>query len=188
MKFLVTFLALFCSALCYSQDNNHKHWSKDSLLTWSDFKGQMLPSDNLDAFTYTNFNYTYTMETIDGKSKPVFTVDNSFRYDKSWSKPDKQTAALLQHEQGHFDISEYFGRQLLTAFNTYQYTDNIKDERKAIFQKMKTEMAKMHELYDIKTKHSADAKMQAKWNAFIALILAQNVPLDDVIKSDFVTK
>jgi hypothetical protein len=187
MKTVTTALLLLFTACCYSQENDKRYWSKDSLLTWAEFKAPVDVSSSFDAFTISGITYNYKWHLQNGKYTADFTVTSYFLPGKSWTIADKQTPELLKHEQTHFDISEYFARQLLVAFNSYAFTPQIKEEIVTIYQRIEAERARMETIYDQQTNHSADTKIQNKWNAFIAILLSGNPPLEDTLKSDFLS-
>ncbi len=157
------------------------NWHADSLLTWSDFKGGVQSDSPFSAYTYYGITYRYTCHERLGKYTVTFTTKSHADPNQCWSKVDKQTPALLSHEQMHFNIAEFFARQLLVAFNNYSYTVNYKDEIKQVYENMAIRHRNMQELYDQQTKHSIHKIMQARWELYIDNILRQPCNLEDAL-------
>ncbi|GAF81875.1 unnamed protein product, partial [marine sediment metagenome] len=95
-----------------------KVWSATSPLIWSDFQWGTVPAQTVNAaqvgYTFRVTRYKEEVdEAVEGdvgftakarlknvKCRAAFSPKNS------WSKANQQTAALLNHEQGHFDLAE----------------------------------------------------------------------------------
>ncbi len=88
-------------------------WTANRKLTWEDFKGnpKTFTNSNTAAETYCGFGFQTNRVTM-FKNAKIFTL-NSFNTNLSWIRPDqKNSADLLEHEQGHFDLCEVYTRQL----------------------------------------------------------------------------
>src|SRR6218665_2010601 len=129
MKVVLSILLIFCFFTATTQQkktvpaqskdttNDTLYWIKDRKLTWDDFKG--VPDTNSigGAATYSGFvtKSRYTSDTS------VSVVISAVFYKKeSWKKTQYQTVLSLQHEQGHFDITEVFARKATIAFKAYK--------------------------------------------------------------------
>ncbi|MEO3405420.1 hypothetical protein AAFN85_16035 [Mucilaginibacter sp. CAU 1740] len=170
--------------------SQEKKWSKDSLLTWNDFKGTVDPASGVSAMTYcgVKFRYRYFVSANDSTYTAKFIVYSFFTPERSWSMVERQCPPLLNHEQVHFDISEYFARVLRTALETAQYTKNIKDEIMSIFKKYDSEREKMGLLYDEQTNHGTKVDVQKKWDLFVGKILSNNTPWQQVQNDEIMLK
>ena len=185
MKPIYTLLLIFAS---FSASSQQLKWSRDTLLTWNNFK---VPVDSATyaATSYLNMTYEYRFLPFEkeGVYRAKFKVTHYFDADKSTTIINKQGADLLKHEQTHFDIAEYFARQLKYAFETYTYTKNIRIEIIDIYQRIDAEREKMQTLYDTQAKHGEDVVMQKKWEEFVAGLLATNPPLNEVLKTEIIS-
>lgn len=102
-------------------------------------------------------------------------------------KPGTETAALLEHEQYHFDISEYWAREMEKALKGVEGTgataQAAADDAAAKANKINTDMNKkcdeMQEQYDNETKHGTDAAKQAAWCTKIGNLLNPPKPKDE---------
>ncbi len=93
--------------------NNVISWSKDYFLKLSDFKADSNPATFEDAHSTIRYSYIWTLnsEYVDGQIK--FFIENivlttEFYPILSWIRQSQETALVLKHEQGHFDLVESF--------------------------------------------------------------------------------
>jgi hypothetical protein len=140
-------------------------WTRDYLLSWSDFQGGQPPNNNYSAETRWDYRYRYNW-TKDG----VITVKLvcSFDKQKSWKNPRKNlTTKLLLHEQLHFYVAELFARKMRQAFGAYasahKYGTNTAAELGQIFNKLSNDCNSYQSEYDIKTNHGMSDNMQEEW-------------------------
>ena len=96
-------------------------WSKDYLLSWSDFKAEPNSSSFEDSSSQIKYHYTWTVnsETSDGKIH--FLIDNvklstQFLKHLSWVREKQASLGLLKHEQGHFDLAETLRPRIMEDF------------------------------------------------------------------------
>ena len=103
-------------------------WEKERPLEWSDFKGEPVKGDLINACTYTWIRPTFTIVWVDDPSEPYFYLKN-FRteayfviYD-SWVMPRvleeniETQERRLKHEQGHFDLAEEHAQKFTQTLN-----------------------------------------------------------------------
>lgn len=86
-----------------------------------------------------------------------------------------QTADLLAHEQGHYDIGILVGRALaadLQALSEATPAALVKAATAAFDLHRLTRMGAIQKAYDDDTKHSQDTKEQARWAGLISAALA----------------
>ncbi|MBL7719957.1 MAG: DUF922 domain-containing protein [Flavipsychrobacter sp.] len=149
-------------------------WKEGRKIAWSDFTGR--PDNTSEHWAYTRYyiNYKYSYNNT---GAITITVTSCFRKDQSWKKAEKElTAALLLHEQQHFDIGELYARKIRKAFASYTATHkhnaNTTSELNALFEKLMTEAAGYQDQYDSETDHSKNRENQARWNSRVATELA----------------
>lgn len=181
-----TLLLLFlCAALStFAQPESRLVWKADRPIQWTDFEGPVDESSEFEANTNSGMNYQWHMDMHAGKMSFKFSVYGFMNKSKSWVRPGKQTDALLKHEQLHFDISEYFARQLLRSFQNYTYTANFRTEIDQLFQQMMQARKTMEETYDAQSNHSRNKIKQAEWELYVAGLLSNNPSLEDAVKNE----
>ena len=136
-------------------------WSPDRKLTWDDFKRKPKEGTGLDAESAVYIE-TSGIECKNGKV--VYNVRAVFEPDESWVDPNKKSAALLAHEQGHFDLAEVYARKLRKALS--ELASLCEDKKKfaeavkAALKKNADELRKAEEKYDEDTNHGEDADKQ----------------------------
>lgn len=172
--------------LSFTQNTIHKPWDANSPLTWDDYQGsEKNPDFNDRIVSHTLCGeqwYPRRLKTDSNTYKFAFFVKCVMAKKQSWVHPDYKTPELLKHEQLHFDIAEYFARQLLLALQNGTYSSNYREEMNAIRHKITVQRTAMQDLYDEQTKHSTNIKMQAKWNSYVAMLLSTNVSLNNALQ------
>lgn len=83
----------------------------------------------------------------------------------SWVVQGKETAALLRHEQGHFDITALGVREEANLVNAITGTSasNIQTQRDEVRQQIQTKINDANDRYDTRTDHSQNAAAQSRW-------------------------
>lgn len=153
-------------------------------MTWDDFQGYEKAPD----FSRRTVSHTLCGERWGWKPIIIDSNTNTFKFtfavrtvmvtNLSWIDPLYKTPELLLHEQLHFDIAEYFSRQLLKAFQDQTYTASFREEIKQVRSKITEKRSEMQEQYDNQTRHSKNRDMQAKWELYVKDLLLFNIPLD----------
>ena len=182
MKLLVSFLliGLFITASSFQEKQNDVGetitWSPATKITWQDFK-KSLKGNAIEA--------AYSVCGIYISSHPKQVNDSTLEIDihsffsktlssKSTEKDILQDKVLV-HEQGHFDINEWYSRILRKEISETKFK-SISDFYKnvqTIYNKVNAESAAKQLLYDKATRHSINIPQQEKWNKMIADSLAQ---------------
>ena len=94
-------------------------WAADARLRWQDFQGPVDPSASSERVAMTaaslSWGYTYGLER--GDEYCVYRIVDIdiraiFNRKDSWAKPGHLTDRVLEHEQGHFDITQLFKLKL----------------------------------------------------------------------------
>jgi predicted secreted Zn-dependent protease len=140
------------------EESDFISWNEFYKLQWHDFQGEPDEHSIGDAGT-----------AVKIKAKP-YLIKNEVRYDvyalfnrnKSWARD--QSAALLAHEQLHFDIAELYARKIRKKIN--KLNDNGVNDVKtfnAAIQELLYESNEVDERYDLETLHGALSKKQAAW-------------------------
>jgi hypothetical protein len=143
-----------------------KQWSSKDKLTWDDFKGEVPEDAEFDTMSWTEFRYTWK---CDEKGNFTYDVRAFFDREKSWAKDEaKKSEQLLGHEQGHFDITEYFARSFRKLLaNLKDPCKNIDRTKKQIEEWAKSLYADekgTQKTYDDETKHGTDKDKQKEWD------------------------
>ncbi len=151
----------------YTQDDRYVLWGTRSL-TWDDFQGPIPSNSQFDALTNSAINLIY-----DGENASLrFTIETIFDLKGSWKKANVNPY-VLQHEQLHFDITEYHSRLLRKKLKGYRFKSfaTIESDVKKMFNQAFDNANKMQVKYDKDTNHSINKKKQAKWNRKVKKLL-----------------
>lgn len=135
---------------------NNIAWTPN--LSWGNFRGQPNQNSPHDARIKTNvwwkvnkvFNYP-----------PAIAVA-TMNPDSAWKKDYAGGEQLLEHEQGHFNITEVYRRMSMDSANASwgKSTQTIRD----IFTHFYHERNKQHHLYDSLTNHGVNKEIQEEWS------------------------
>lgn len=177
MHFQLRHLFVLCLGLLFTfnsfaQKNDIIQWSPDYKLVWDDFKGKPDKKSPYKASTFSGFSVESMMDGEDLK----MIVLCQFTKSKSWVKKDSKVDPLLLHEQGHFDITEWFARKLRKEYSKQKFDPYSKKTNKIIddlFQSVYKECRQTQKEYDHDTKHGIAEKEQARWTAKIAKEIAK---------------
>jgi hypothetical protein len=137
-------------------------WSPTRPLTWADFKGRANTGDPLHALTTANIAAQI------GCQDYVFSanVQATFTPSESWVKaPHTASAALLHHEQVHFDLTEVHARQLRQKLKTLKF--DCEHLQPAFNNVMKVAIAnwqREQQRYDVDTNHGLNLVKQKTWD------------------------
>lgn len=146
----------------------------DTLISWSGF--QNLPGRPAGADTDAETMARYRAPKINfvGKGKAVGVdsadVEIRFRSEESWVVQGKQTNYLLNHEQGHYDITALGAREYhknlftLTANDSKSLQEKINKLDASFIKKISV----VNKRYDAQTDHSQKKAEQDKWDKAIA--------------------
>ncbi|CAN5894633.1 hypothetical protein BH24BAC1_BH24BAC1_34600 [soil metagenome] len=136
-------------------------------MAWKDFRGTAPAGNPYGATANTGIAYGFKYAKAGDQVELTFDVFCYFDKNGSWSKKEKQTPKLLQHEQLHFDIAEIQARRLRKAFASATFTDNYKGEIKGIFDQHMKALIEMQQRYDQESDHSMIPEKQAEWEAYV---------------------
>ena len=133
-------------------------WSEGRRLTWHDYEAEPNPNSDAAALTTTYLGIQYSFNR-DGFS---YNIECSFAPKSSWGR--YKTTHILGHEQGHFDIAEYFARKLNMKMKNYRFNKNTYEkDLKKIYNDIVDEKEEVQNQYDRETNHSINKEMQKEW-------------------------
>ena len=166
-------------------------------LIWADFQGTPPGGKTGEAaFASARFDLNYDYEWDDTRGAAhgyrVDHVQVQVEVERSlmWSVKADRSDALLQHEQGHYDIVALLGRDLyneLTGWDAgtkpkrFRKETDLKDEVARVLRRYKKHAVDLAGsssavgVYDKKTAHGANAKAQEQWTAALASARADGV-------------
>lgn len=170
LKTTIVFLLLFFVRFSYCQGHDtvthtKMRWSPTAL----SFTNYAVV-DNNDSLPYnpylanTNLNITYYYK-LSHKDSLIIFIENLFVPKGSWVKTEHTNdSVLLKHEQGHFNLSEIYARKLATAFSSFHFTNNYKQEIKQVATRVLNEQNKHQKQYDEETNYGENHIIQKIWN------------------------
>ena len=147
-------------------------------LKWSDYTGPVPAGSPLDAFTKPRFTLGNTKAVKDGEKYRLEKVDIHLTMEKfqCWVKPVKKTAALLEHERGHWTMQSLVAKEMEGALAALRGDDPTalfkvagdkfdwyRDKRSGFVDKQ----------YDDDTNHGSNATLQGIWNGKITAWVAK---------------
>jgi hypothetical protein len=159
MKSFILFsvLLLIITASFCQTPQDLKFWHKDSVMVWNDFKGS--PIHNDEHYASSNCNISYFFDIINDTI--YFEVKSYLDREKSWKKKTKNAKNLLEHEQGHFDIAELYGRKLRKELFEFTIPErSITDTVKQIYKKNIEKYKIAQKEYDTITRSGLDNNSQ----------------------------
>jgi len=164
---LVVGMSFFSAAPPEERSKAYVYWDQRPL-TWADFKGSAPGSSKYIALTYSAIKLDFG-----GEGKDIwFTIETIFYPKKSWKKKGVDDY-VLKHEQGHFDITEFFSRTLRKTLSETKFKKyaTIGDEVAKIFNENFEACDKMQDEYDKETDHSKVKDEQLRWDKKISEML-----------------
>jgi hypothetical protein len=149
-------------------ESEYIYWGQK--LKWSDFRGSVPPDSKFDALTHSLIDLKF-----EGEGKYLtFNIETIFDPNQSWKK-EGVNDYVLNHEQLHFDITEYQARLLRKKLKSHKYKDvnSIETEVRKMFNDAYQNATDMQVKYDHDTNHSLNKKKQSKWNKKVRKLLQQ---------------
>lgn len=146
----------------------------NTILTWKDFKqlkarpaGKSDDAETVSGYNAPNISFKRNANAVViDKADIKISIDSQ----KSWVLETKMEKDLLQHEQGHYDISVLAANEFYKKLMTLQAPDAnslrkaISTESEAIQQKMNNANIR----YDQQTNHSQIKTVQVQWDKAFA--------------------
>lgn len=162
-------------------------WSAKRPLRWEDFTGAVpasAPRENV-AMTAASLRWSYSYSLEWTRKSCAYritgiTTDALFDPRASWARRDGRTAAVLAHEQGHFDIAELHKRMFDEASRPFlgaRARCKGRDRRSIakfverdidatlgkLYERIWTNQTRVQEAYDAETAHGMNAAAQKDW-------------------------
>jgi len=142
-------------------------------LTANDFRGApQVTGDNTVAHTKCTIDFKYNLAGVqDGAYVLNFDVRVLMRQDKSWIDFRRVTSQtilqrVLNHEQGHYNISCLEQQEILREANRMRFSENYQYEARALFDRIHAKYDRLNQDYDIDTRHMLDDKQQHSWDVY----------------------
>lgn len=162
-------------------------WSPSRPLTWDDFVGPV-PADadpERVAATAASLSWSYAYAVEQSRDACVYRILDiqvraTFDPKESWVRTGHRTAAVLLHEQGHFDIAELYKerfeedtRELVSSARECRGSNERKIARfverdlngliGSAFDELWRTYRARQDAYDDETRHGMNTQAQASW-------------------------
>lgn len=150
------------------------YYNAEEKLGWTNFQGNPVMGGKAGAITTAGFGYKARLHADKNRTDFIVSVYSFFSKSKSWVKPDKKTAYVLNHEQKHFDIA-YIGTCLfIKKLRETKFTQtNYRNLLGQVYNEMYTYMNDLQDLYDSETNNGQLENKQEEWNKRIDDLLIQ---------------
>jgi predicted secreted Zn-dependent protease len=156
-KIFVFVLFLF-PFFAIAQNDESIEWSSDKRLSWADYLAKPITQSGAAAITSTTIGIEYHVRN----NKFSYSITCRFSKTRSWGK--YKTAYILQHEQGHFDITEIYARKLAKELKEYKFNSGkYQDDVTSIYKRLMDEKEDYQNKYDKETDFSRNKEKQAEW-------------------------
>jgi hypothetical protein len=133
-------------------------WSPAKRLTWGDYLATPSSLSDAAAITSTALGIEYHIRN----NSLGYKITCRFSKTRSWGR--YKTDYILQHEQGHFDITEIFARKLAKEIKEYKFNPRkYQDDLGKIYKRVMDEKEEYQNKYDIETDYSRNREKQAEW-------------------------
>lgn len=162
-------LSFACAFVSIAQEDALLDW-RTKKLSWNDFQGDVPDDSEFAAITHSAISLDFEGEGVTLR----FDIKAYFNQNKSWKKRNVNTY-ILNHEQLHFDITEYHARLLRRDLKNFRYQsfETVEQDVLDMFNAASDAANKMQLLYDDQTNHSLDKKKQKKWDKKMKKLLKQ---------------
>lgn len=145
------------------------YYKANKKLQWDHFLGAVPANPGIvAALTVSGFGYGASLKTINGKGELNISVYCYFSKNRSWVKPGKNTAYILNHEQHHFDVSYIAAELFIDKLQSAKFTNSNYNQLLArIYKECCDSMNKMQNEYDGQTNNGQVKAEQSRWDALI---------------------
>lgn len=138
-------------------------WNENQKVNWEDYKGHITDTTKIASSSCG----IYCIPQVIGDSAEV-TLTAYFDRRKSWVCKHHADSFLLQHEQGHFDLTEAYARKLRKKIATLKLTrENFSQEIGKFYDWGWEDLQKQQASYDKATDHGAVDFAQRTWDKHI---------------------
>ncbi|WP_400190282.1 DUF922 domain-containing protein [Hymenobacter sp. B81] len=154
-------------------------WSAKRPLTWADFKARPASGDPLHAMTTANIGAKIGCQDYVFSS----TVQATFTPAESWVKtPQTASAALLRHEQVHFDLTEVYARRMRQRLKATKFDcEKLQPAFNNLMKQTISEWQREQQRYDVESNHGLNLVQQQAWDQKVQqrLLESQAYALDE---------
>jgi len=183
---LLALLLLVSVSAALGQSTQLIPWDAERLIHWGDFQGAPPPNASqlseaaaIHMTVKWHAQYAVRSERTEGYSwigtVGDVLISNSMNPRFSWVISSKATAAILRHEQHHFDLNEVYARRLGETLAAVQVrgasaesTMSQLDERiQQTADDILDRLSMIQDRYDTETSHGTNDAAQAQWEADI---------------------
>ena len=161
MKNFVFILSLLLNSFLFSQEIE---WQETRKIEFSDFKGKSPAISNFAANSMISINYKVLSKSIwTGKIK--IKIFATFDSEKSWvSLQYLNQNGLLEHEQIHFDIAEFFSRKLSKVLvEKVDSVEKFNRDFQILYDKVYQEYIDFQNLFEEETSYGTNIEKQKIW-------------------------
>ena len=151
---------MYSETKCRKLSDTLIYWNSDDYLKWEDFKGKPDTGSYLKALTMAEVKAFPCKKGANYEYKVIC----RFIKNESWVKDT--SAALLRHEQIHFDIAEVIARKMrkgLLLLKSEESTTN--EDYKEYLDSMFLKLHQIQKKYDKETAQGTILTNQKKWEA-----------------------
>ena len=172
MRIILSAVFVLCLNLCASAQRDLVEWNDTLQLSLTDYKGGR--TDTIQQIS--SVCGIYCIPQVLGDTASV-TIIAYFDRNKSWARKKHVSDLLLQHEQGHFDLTEIFARKLKKRImalrtNKRRFVKDLKE----IYEKTWDDLQNQNKAYDKATDFSNVEFAQRTWQNFIKESLVLYIP------------
>lgn len=157
LKIVITVFSFFPLS-GYAQSEQYIEWSSAKRLTWDDYLAQPPTISDAAAITSTALGVEYHLKN----NTLTYSITCRFSKNNSWGR--HKTDYILQHEQGHFDITELFARKLAKQLREYKFNPRkYQEDVSNIYKTLMDEKEEYQNKYDKETDFSRNKPQQEEW-------------------------
>lgn len=148
------------------------YWESNRRLTFNDFKYKPYAKGKV-----TGSSTTYITKEYKNNKKSIFYYSRAKLNRKdSWIK--YKYLSVLNHEQRHFDIQEFYSRYFIIQLDSLKNLnllnkDNFKSKQNTLYNKIIKISNKFHDKYDDETNHGIKRDIQKLWDVKIDSLLQE---------------
>ncbi len=144
----------------------------DKALEWHQFTGKAETGGRVAALTSSGFGFDAGMGYNASQAFINVNVYCFFNKSRSWVKPDRKTAYILNHEQRHFDLSYIAALLFVQKLRELKFTKNNYDALlDTAYADSYAYLNRLQDQYDQETSNGINAEKQNEWNSKINALL-----------------
>lgn len=161
MRYVFLFIAALFFLSFGLTDEDVIIWNKDRKLTWNDYRGK--PQKR---FAAASTVYSLGRKVLVQEGKPYARIQAYFYCNDSWKKEEWISESVLNHEQRHFDIVEWYCRLMRKQISEMKFRDLKEAEQKvdSLYEVANAKMDALQDRYDEETDGSMNGEKQREWN------------------------